>query len=93
MRNETKYEFTVETLQYGQARPYADSVYDYIVESEQPESVVKNFCTNVLFPMTQEYKDWQPFSKDPSSYFYGYYIFKKVKENVYRYRIVKPYTD
>ena len=30
MENKKKYEFDVETLQNGQPRPYADSIYDYI---------------------------------------------------------------
>ena len=41
MQNKKKYEFDVETLQYGQPRPYADSIYDFIVESEQPERYAK----------------------------------------------------
>lgn len=90
--NNTKYEFTVKTLRYGQVRPYADSIYDYIVESEQPEFVVKNFCTKVLQPNTQEYNDWKPYNKDPSSYFAGYYDFRKVKDNTYSYHVVIPYT-
>ena len=41
--NKKKYEFEVETLQNGQARPYADSIYDYIVTSDEPERTVKDF--------------------------------------------------
>ena len=50
MENKKKYEFDVETLQNGQPRPYADSIYDYIVTSDEPERTVKEFCTKVLFP-------------------------------------------
>ena len=31
MENKKKYEFDVETLQWGQPRPYEDSIYEYIV--------------------------------------------------------------
>ena len=93
MENKKKYEFDVEILQYGQARPYADSIYDFIVESELPEFTVKNFCTKVLLPHSQPYDEWEPFSEDPSSYFYGYHTFEKIKDNKYKYRVVKPYTD
>ena len=41
MENKKKYEFDVETLQCGQARPYADSIYDYIITSDEPERTVK----------------------------------------------------
>ena len=40
MENKKKYEFEVETLQCGQPRPYADSIYDYIVTSDEPERTV-----------------------------------------------------
>ena len=93
MKNKTKYEFEVETLQYGQARPYADSIYDYIVTSDEPERTVKGFCTKVLSPHSQTEEEWKPYSEDPMSYFYGYHTFEKIKDNKYRYRIVKPYTD
>ena len=91
--NKQKYEFEVETLQNGQPRPYADSIYDFIVESEQPERTVKDFCTKVLIPHSQSEDEWEPFSEDPGSYFYGYHTFEKIKDNKYRYRIVQPYTD
>ena len=93
MENKKKYEFDVETLQCGQPRPYADSIYDYIVTSDEIDRTVMEFCTNVLFPHSQPYEEWEPFSEDPSSYFYGYHIFKKIKDDKYRYRVVKPYTD
>ena len=93
MEDKKKYEFDVETLQYGQARPYADSIYDYIVTCDEPERTVEEFCTKVLLPHSQPYDEWEPFSEDPSSYFYGYHTFEKIKDNKYRYRVVKPYTD
>ena len=93
MENKKKYEFDVETLQCGQARPYADSIYDYIVTSDEPERTVKEFCTKVLLPHSQPYDEWEPFSEDPSSYFYGYHTFEKIKDNKYRYRVVMPFTD
>ena len=93
MEDKKKYEFDVETLQYGQARPYADSIYDYIITSEESERTVREFCTKVLLPHSQPYDEWEPFSEDPSSYFYGYHTFEKIKDNKYRYRVVKPYMD
>ena len=93
MRDKKKYEFDVETLQYGQARPYADSIYDFIVTSDVTERTVKEFCTEVLLPHSQPYDEWEPFSEDPTSYFYGYHTFEKIKDNKYRYRVVQPFTD
>ena len=91
--NKKKYEFEVETLQNGQPRPYADSISDYIVTSDEPESTVKDFRTKVLFPHSQSEDEWEPFSEDPGSYFYGYHTFEKIKDNKYRYRVVQPFTD
>ena len=42
--NKKKYEFEVEALQCGQARPYADSIYDYIVICIEPYILKSNAC-------------------------------------------------
>ena len=83
MNNKVKeYVFKVTTLQYGQPRPYADSIYEFEIESDQPETIVKNFCTKVLYPYNDS-KEW-----------YGDKMtFTKIDDNKYRYKVVSPYMD
>ena len=85
------YNFKVEVIREGQSRPYADSEYEYLVTSDCPEFVVKEFCTKVLRPKNQEHKDWD--RNDINSFFRGYYTFEKKGENTYRYYVREPYTD
>lgn len=46
------YNLDVETIQAGQSRPYADSIYHFIItdKSEKPLSkyVIRQFCINML---------------------------------------------
>ena len=90
MTKKIKYEFNIKILRYGQERPYGLSIYDYIIETEQPKSFVKDFCTSTLYPHSQTKKEWKPIWKSPSSYFYGYHTFEKIKDNKYNYRVFKP---
>ncbi len=85
------YKFNVTCLQAGQQRRYGDSYYEYEVETGEGEAMAKMFCTNVLCPCRQAYKDW---SKDSAgSYFAGYYTFEKTGENKYHYKVTKPFCD
>lgn len=92
MPNKTKeYKYNVEIIKEGQPKPYADSEYVYIITSGCGEYNVKAFCTKILKPKNQEYKDWCRYSAD--SYFKGYYTFEKTSENTYKYRVVEPFCD
>lgn len=85
------YKFNVTCLQAGQRRRYRDSYYEYEVETDEGEAMAKMFCTNVLHPCRQAYKDW---NKDSAgSYFAGYYTFEKTGENKYHYKVTKPFCN
>ena len=59
MSTKKDYTFSVETIRAGQPRPYADSVYEYIVKSELHEGIVRAFCTCVLRLKRQRKEDWK----------------------------------
>lgn len=65
------YTFSVETIRAGQPRPYADSVYEYIVKSELREGIVRAFCTCVLHLQMQRKEDWKSLKEDPGSFLTG----------------------
>ena len=50
----TNYNFDVEVVRSGQPRPYADSVYEFIItdnsEQPHPEQTIRAFCESVLAP-------------------------------------------
>jgi len=82
----------VKTIQYGQPRPYADSYYEYEIESEGfYEQDILDFCTKVLKPCSQKRSEWN--TESEGSYFAGYYEFNKISDNKYRYFVVNPYCD
>lgn len=85
------YNFKVRTLQSGQPRKYADSEYDYEIETDRPEREVKDFCTKILHRHDQPYEKWE--TGNPGSYFAGYHTFSKIAENKYRYKVVIPFAD
>nr|DAI19564.1 MAG TPA: hypothetical protein [Caudoviricetes sp.] len=92
MPSKTKdYKYNVEIIKAGQPRPYADSEYQYVITSDCGEYNVKAFCTKVLRPKNQAYKDWDRDSA--ASYFAGYYTFEKTGENTYKYRVIEPFCD
>mgnify|MGYP006967465292 FL=1 len=93
MSTKKDYTFSVETIRAGQPRPYADSVYEYIVKSELHEGIVRAFCTCVLRLQRQRKEDWKSFTEDPSSFFNGYYTFQKIDENTYKYYVFEPFCD
>ena len=86
-----EYKFNIDFIREGQPRRYADSEYEYVVTSDCGEFSTKAFCTNVLKPNKQAYKDWNRDSAD--SYFAGYYMFEKTGENTYRYYVREPFCD
>ena len=54
------------------------------------EFELKRYCTRVLQQCSQTYEEWD--KKDINSYFRGYYTFKKIEENKYRYFVHSPST-
>lgn len=86
-----EYKFKVTCLQAGQQRRYGDSYYEFEVETDEGEAMAKRFCTNVLHPCRQAYKDWNKDSAE--SYFAGYYTFEKTGENKYHYKVTEPFCD
>lgn len=71
------YNFDVEIVRYGQARKYADSIYEYIIKSHLDENLVKLFCIHVLKPISQM----------------DTYNFKKIDNNTYSYYVCIPFMD
>ena len=88
------YEFKakVETIREGQIARYNDSVYEYIITSENDPSTVKRFCRTFIHPARLSKKEWDE-SQSPSDYFASYYEFQDLGDNRYRYRVVEPYCD
>lgn len=87
------YYFDVEVKQAGQPRPYADSEYEYEIVSTRPEHEVKAFCTKILRPCSQTFKEWSENKNSAASYFAGYYVFEKTGDNTYRYFKKEPFAD
>lgn len=86
-----KYNFDVTVIRQGQPRPYADSYYEYEIESNRPEHEVKRFCTQILRPCSQTYADWD--KSNAGSYFAGYYTFEKIGDGKYKYFKLEPFCD
>lgn len=88
------YKIEVETIKSGQPRPYADSEYEYIVQTEgMSDWMVERFCTCVLRPCNKTYSQWSSKTGDASTYFIGYYNFEKISEKTYKYYVREPYDD
>lgn len=85
----TNYNFEVETKQCGQLRPYADSIYHFIItdKSEKPhrEWTVKQFCTQFLHKGYEKDKMPTPFSGEIMT-------FKKLTAGVWEYKVREEYT-
>jgi len=82
-----------KVLRAGQVRPYADSVYEYEIESNIHENQVKEFCFTFLKRVNSKNKG-NNFSGN-CSFPYGlsaYYQFTKVEEGKYLYTVCNPYT-
>lgn len=90
----TNFNYKVTQTHRGQPRPYADSYYEFTIESERPEQEVKRFCTEFLRPCRRDIQKWNEDQKtDAAAYFAGYYTFSKSGENQYRYKVTEPYCD
>lgn len=100
------YNYTVETKESGQRRPYGDSYYHYVVtdnnhEKDAPEyklkhneQKIKSFCTNFLdkaIPEVDRKKHIE--EKGFGGNFTHYYTdFKQISDGVYEYKVVSPST-
>jgi len=81
----------IKVIREGQERPYADSKYEYEIETEDMNDFdVQKFCTKVLKPCSQARSEWNQGFSD--SFFKGYYTFEKLGKNKYRYFVLKPST-
>ena len=90
----TEYNFKVTTLRAGQPRPYADSEYEYEIETNCGEFAVKIFCTRIIHGAKYDYSEWEKSKeKDYAVYFTGYYKLTKTGENTWKYYVFEPYCD
>jgi hypothetical protein len=80
-----------KALKQGQQRPYADSEFEFIIESQWPKDKVYRYCTETLRPNEYTYEAWQN-AKDLGSYFVGYHQFTDLGNGRYRYYVCEPYT-
>ena len=85
----TNYNLDVETKQAGQSRPYADSIYHYIIidKSEKPlsEFRIKEFCTQFIHKGYAKDKMPDPFAGEIM-------IFTKLEERKWEYKVRNEYT-
>lgn len=83
----------VAVLKSGQVRPYADSIYQYEVESNLSESETKRLCTSFIRRSAFE----EPNGKYNGSCGFphglnSYYKFTKQVYEKYLYTVCEPYT-
>lgn len=86
----------IQTVRAGQARPYADSFYEFIitVNKDYRADFVKQLCTKVLRPATQTKADWDAGKGEAGSYFAGWYTFEKLADGrTFKYLKCEPFTD
>jgi len=75
----------------GQVRPYADSVYEYEIESDLKEAKVRKFCTEILKPSENIGSGFTGACSFPFG-LNSYYSFWKTGDNSYNYKVCCPYT-
>lgn len=89
MDRKTTYCFEVETVRSGQPRPYADSIYEYIVtnkcEINYSAAVIENFCKGFLRPPVR-------FTDSPCV-FDSRETFEQIGDRKFRYMQVVPSTN
>lgn len=87
----------VSTIRSGQVRPYADSIYEYMVTSDLDEDYVKLYCTTILHPSKNEGGGtWNGSCNFPHG-LNSFYSFKKMEKTEktfynYKYMVCEPYT-
>ena len=95
MENNVKeYNFKVECIEAGQRRPYGDIYYHYVIESNNVESVVEQFCTRVLAyaPITKEEVKAHVQKKGFAGNFTPYVTLFEKQGNKYHYKVTSPST-
>lgn len=80
MKEENEFSIKVKVIREGQPRAYADSEYEYEIEADCGDDMVKNFCTKVLRPCSQACTGWN--TNDANSYFHGCYKFSRTGRQV-----------
>ena len=93
--NKRNIKIEVDTIQYGQPRPYADSTYKFILTVEgMSEWDVLQYCREILYPKKQTFKEWDEKKYESADvYFGGYYTFEKIDQNKYKYFVFEPFCD
>lgn len=83
--------------QFGSIGARGDEKFEYEIESNMPEEMVKKFCTVFLKPCSVSNDVWEENEKkinsDPRIHFSGYYYFVHIGENNYRYGVYIPWND
>ena len=83
---------TYKCLQAGQVRPYADSIYEYELETTLHITEVKRFCTLFLRPSKIEHAGRFDGSCSFPHGLNSYYKFTKKSDTNYHYIVCSPYT-
>jgi len=89
--------FDVKSTHAGQKRRYGDSFYEFLVNSDKPESEVKKYCTENVRECSLTTSDYLANErvrvKDFGDHFRPNYEFKKIKDGEYFYRVTSPSCD
>jgi hypothetical protein len=82
-----------EEIRYGQPRPYADTINEFLISSGESERMVKTFCTKFLDPSKNE---------EPNALHNGlcnfphglesFFTFTRTVEGKYLYIVTHPFT-
>ena len=90
---EYKERFNTEYVRGGQLRAYSDSIYEYIIESNEPKNMVERYCTASVHKCKNKHQSGTfdgscgfPFGLD------SYYKLIEISEHRYRYTVCSPYT-
>jgi len=81
----------VTPIRGGQLRPYADSVYEYEIESTLDPKETENHCTAKVKPCQNKGSDFSGSCSFPFG-LNSFYSFSKIAENKYNYKVCEPYT-
>lgn len=71
------------------------SEYEFILTADgMSEFEVKAYCTRILRPCKQTAEKWNKEKRESADiYFGGYFTFKKIGENQYKYYVLEPFCD
>lgn len=94
MLDEDKFEIVVRVtmLKCGQPRPYADSEYEYILDTNLSQEELRVFCKD--YPCAgRSKKEFTAMKGNLAVYFAGWSEITKISEGKYRYYAYRPYAD